>query len=93
MVWSPAYDIMRGMLHFQFVLGEAIYLIALSVVVCRKGFMEDKYDNLPAALKVMERPTKGEKLHKRNIQCSDGSKYMSYIKVVHITRGQILQKP
>ncbi|CAL5368723.1 unnamed protein product [Camellia sinensis] len=47
----------------------------------RKGFMEDKYDNLPAALKVMARPTKGEKLHKRNIQCSDGSKYMSYIKV------------
>ncbi|KAL6994533.1 hypothetical protein U1Q18_012635 [Sarracenia purpurea var. burkii] len=45
-------------------------------------FMEDKYDSLSTAgHKVAVRPRKGEKLHKKNIHCSDGSRYMSYIKV------------
>ncbi|KAL7242886.1 hypothetical protein ACSBR1_015313 [Camellia fascicularis] len=47
----------------------------------RKGFMGDKYDNSSAGLKVVARPRKGERLHKQNMQCGDGSKYMSYIKV------------
>ncbi|CAL5325550.1 unnamed protein product [Camellia sinensis] len=47
----------------------------------RKGFMGDKYDNSSAGLNMVARPRKGERLHKQNMQCGDGSKYMSYIKV------------
>ncbi|XP_028054609.1 uncharacterized protein LOC114258818 isoform X1 [Camellia sinensis] len=47
----------------------------------RRGFMGDKYDNSSAGLKVVARPRKGERLHRQNMQCGDGSKYMSYIKV------------
>ncbi|KAA8548299.1 hypothetical protein F0562_004728 [Nyssa sinensis] len=47
----------------------------------RKGFTEEKYDNSSDGLKVVLRPKRGEKLHSQHIQCSDGAKYMSYIKV------------
>ncbi|KAA8530052.1 hypothetical protein F0562_004761 [Nyssa sinensis] len=47
----------------------------------RKGFMEVKCDNSSDGLKVVARPRRGEKPHKRNIQRGDGAKYMSYIKV------------
>ncbi|XP_059669913.1 uncharacterized protein LOC132315599 isoform X2 [Cornus florida] len=46
----------------------------------RKNSME-KYENSSDGLKVVARPRKGEKLHKQNIYCSDGAKYMSYIKI------------
>lgn len=47
----------------------------------RKLILEDGYNDLAAGLKMIERPKKGERLHKQNIQSCDGSKYMSYIKV------------
>ncbi|CAL5371532.1 unnamed protein product [Camellia sinensis] len=47
----------------------------------RKGFMGDKCDNSSAGLNMVARPRKGERLHKQNMLCGDGSKYMSYIKV------------
>ncbi|KAF5944210.1 hypothetical protein HYC85_018287 [Camellia sinensis] len=43
----------------------------------RRGFMGDKYDNSSAGLKVVARPRKGERLHRQNMQCGDGSKYVS----------------
>lgn len=53
---------------------EEIYLLKLDIVICSDdGFM------------VVEKPRKGEKLRKQNIQCGDGSKYMSYIKVINLT--------
>ncbi|KAL2529317.1 hypothetical protein Fot_21918 [Forsythia ovata] len=45
----------------------------------RKGL--DKNHDSSNSLKAVERPKKGEKLQKRNIQHGDGAKYMSYIKV------------
>lgn len=47
----------------------------------RKDFMDGKFDNSSDGLKVVSRHRKAEKLHKRNIHCGDGAKYMSYIKV------------
>ncbi|KAK2968820.1 hypothetical protein RJ640_028213 [Escallonia rubra] len=46
--------------------------------ICKNDFMEGKYDSSADRLKMVAKPGK---LQKRNIQCSDGSKYMSYIKV------------
>ncbi|KAK3039153.1 hypothetical protein RJ639_028899, partial [Escallonia herrerae] len=46
--------------------------------ICKNDFMEGKYDSSADRLKVVAKPGK---LQKRNIQRSDGSKYMSYIKV------------
>lgn len=50
-------------------------------LVFRKGFTEGTYGSSPDGAKVIGRSRKGEKLNKRNIQHSDGAKYMSYIKV------------
>ncbi|CAK9166175.1 unnamed protein product [Ilex paraguariensis] len=50
-------------------------------LICRKGNMECKYDYSSDGLKVAARHRKVERLHKYNIQCGDGAKYMSYIKV------------
>ncbi|XP_057982541.1 uncharacterized protein LOC131167714 isoform X3 [Malania oleifera] len=50
----------------------------------RKGFMKEKSGSSLVAsdgLQLVARPRKGEKLHKRNIGCNDGAKYMSYIKI------------
>ncbi|PIN24228.1 hypothetical protein CDL12_03049 [Handroanthus impetiginosus] len=48
----------------------------------RRDFLDKISDNSSRGLKVATTvPRKGEKLHKRNIQHSDGAKYMSYIKV------------
>ncbi|XP_070052021.1 uncharacterized protein [Nicotiana tomentosiformis] len=49
--------------------------------ILRKGFTEGTYGSSPDGAKVIGRSRKGEKLNKRNIQHSDGAKYMSYIKV------------
>ncbi|XP_060194918.1 uncharacterized protein LOC132624107 isoform X2 [Lycium barbarum] len=49
--------------------------------ITRKGFMEGTYGSSPDGAKMAARSRKGEKLNKRNIQHSDGAKYMSYIKV------------
>nr|XP_023909334.1 uncharacterized protein LOC112020991 [Quercus suber] len=50
-----------------------------------KGFMKDKGRNPLTAsdnvLNVGARPRNGDKIHKRNIHCSDGAKYMSYFKI------------
>ncbi|GMP29961.1 hypothetical protein CsSME_00004846 [Camellia sinensis var. sinensis] len=54
--------------------------VVFGVVIYRKGFMGDKYDNSSAGLNMVARPRKGERLHKQNMQCGDGSKYMCYIK-------------
>lgn len=50
-------------------------------LVFRKGFTEGTYGSSPDGAKVIGRSRKGEKLNRRNIQHSDGAKYMSYIKV------------
>ncbi|XP_028115541.1 uncharacterized protein LOC114313006 isoform X5 [Camellia sinensis] len=55
--------------------------VVFGVVIYRKGFMGDKCDNSSAGLNMVARPRKGERLHKQNMLCGDGSKYMSYIKV------------
>ncbi|KAL9162793.1 hypothetical protein ABFS82_06G000900 [Erythranthe guttata] len=48
----------------------------------RKEFWKKLSDNCSSGLNVVAAVSrKGEKLHKRNIQHSDGAKYMSYIKV------------
>ncbi|XP_009792926.1 uncharacterized protein [Nicotiana sylvestris] len=49
--------------------------------ILRKGFTEGTYGSSPDGAKVIGRSRKGEKLNRRNIQHSDGAKYMSYIKV------------
>ncbi|KAK8664112.1 hypothetical protein V6N13_083914 [Hibiscus sabdariffa] len=50
-----------------------------------KGFIKEKGRYLLTALDdtqtVEARPTKGDRIHKCNIQQSDGAKYMSYIKI------------
>ncbi|GFQ01125.1 nuclear factor related to kappa-b-binding protein [Phtheirospermum japonicum] len=48
----------------------------------RNGFLKKISDNPSSGLKVVGAVSKkGEQLHKRNIQHTDGAKYMSYIKV------------
>ncbi|KAK4712750.1 hypothetical protein R3W88_007263 [Solanum pinnatisectum] len=49
--------------------------------ILRKGLTEGTYGSSPDGAKMAARSRKGEKLNKRNIQHSDGAKYMSYIKV------------
>lgn len=56
----------------------------LHVSICRKGFVEGKYYNSSDGHKVVARLRKGERLRKRNVECGDGAKYMSYIKVVQL---------
>lgn len=50
-----------------------------------KGLMKDKGRNALIAsddvFNVGVRPRNGDKVHKRNIHCSDGAKYMSYFKI------------
>ncbi|GMI93946.1 hypothetical protein like AT5G13950 [Hibiscus trionum] len=53
--------------------------------ICEKGFIKEKDRNLLIALDdtqtVEARPRKGDKIHRCNIQQSDGAKYMSYVKI------------
>ena len=57
----------------------------MDIRIYEKGFIKDK-DRIVLtasddALTVEARSRKGDKIHKRNIQQSDGAKYMSYFKV------------
>lgn len=51
----------------------------------RKGLMEDKCQNLLVSsdnvLKAVARPRKVVKLNKHFVRCTDGAKYMSYVKI------------
>ncbi|WMV17707.1 hypothetical protein MTR67_011092 [Solanum verrucosum] len=55
--------------------------LVTAVGTLRKGLTEGTYGSSPDGAKMAARSRKGEKLNKRNIQHSDGAKYMSYIKV------------
>lgn len=65
--------------------------MCFSVSICRKDFMECKYDNSSDGVNVVARAKKGEKLCKRNIQRGDGAKYMSYIKVFHFAFHKVIK--
>lgn len=49
--------------------------------ICSKGFVENKYYESADGHKRVARLGNGEKLRKRIVECDDGAKYMSYIKV------------
>jgi hypothetical protein len=72
-------------LYLVLFITERVLWICIIARTSEKGFMKDKGRNALIALddvfNVGVRPRNGDKVHKRNIHCSDGAKYMSYFKV------------
>lgn len=70
---------------FWFFNGEDILLLATDCRVKEKGFFTDKgrspFMVSDDMLNMRASSRKEDKLHKHNVHCSDGAKYMSYFKV------------